>query len=64
MHAYTAIVDRGNPGTWHGKSATEPAATVACANDVEVPDGLLGTLDAQEFVFWRLMGLADALGCA
>jgi len=64
VHAYTAIVDRGNPGTWHGKSPTEPATSVACANDAEVLDGLLGTLDAHEFVFGRLMGLADALGCA
>ncbi|KAN0141756.1 hypothetical protein V8E53_000218 [Lactarius tabidus] len=50
----TAIVDHGNPGAWHGASATAPATTVACANDAEVLDGL--------FIFGRLMGLADALG--
>ena len=60
----TAIVDHGNPGAWHGTSATAPATTVACANDAEVLDGLLGALDSHEFVFGRLMGLADALGCA
>ncbi|KAH9055829.1 hypothetical protein EDB83DRAFT_2293073 [Lactarius deliciosus] len=58
----TAIVDHGNPGAWHGGSATAPATTVACANDAEVLDGLVGALDSHEFVFGRLMGLADALG--
>lgn len=60
----TAIVDHGNPGAWHGASATAPATTVACANDAEVLDGLVGALDSHEFIFGRLMGLADALGCA
>ena len=59
----TAIVDHGNPGAWHGTSATAPATTIACASDAEVLDGLLGALDSHEFVFGRLMGLADALGC-
>ncbi|KAN0141735.1 hypothetical protein V8E53_000197 [Lactarius tabidus] len=59
----TAIVDHGNPGAWHGTSATAPATTVACANDAEVLDGLVGALDSHEFIFGRLMGLADALGC-
>ncbi|KAN0141760.1 hypothetical protein V8E53_000222 [Lactarius tabidus] len=58
----TAIVDHGNPGAWHGASATAPATTVACANDAEVLDGLVGALDSHEFIFGRLMGLADALG--
>ncbi|KAN0141708.1 hypothetical protein V8E53_000170 [Lactarius tabidus] len=58
----TAIVDHGNPGAWHGTSATAPATTVACANDAEVLDGLVGALDSHEFIFGRLMGLADALG--
>ncbi|KAH8999593.1 hypothetical protein EDB86DRAFT_2908694 [Lactarius hatsudake] len=58
----TAIVDHGNPGAWHGGSATAPATTVACANDAEVLDGLVGALDSHEFIFGRLMGLADALG--
>ncbi|KAH9965648.1 hypothetical protein BJV74DRAFT_869879 [Russula compacta] len=60
--ARAAIVDHGNPGAWHGTSATAPATTVACTNDTEVLDGLLGVLDTHDFVFARLMGLADALG--
>ncbi|KAI0248416.1 hypothetical protein BJV78DRAFT_799137 [Lactifluus subvellereus] len=60
--ARTAIVDHGNPGAWHGTSASAPATTVPCTNDTEVVDGVLGVLDAHEFVFARLMGLADALG--
>ncbi|KAI0247771.1 hypothetical protein BJV78DRAFT_1285278 [Lactifluus subvellereus] len=62
--ARTAIVDHGNPGAWHGTSTSAPATTVPCTNDTEVLDGVLGVLDAHEFVFARLMGLADALGCA
>ena len=62
--ARTAIVDHGNPGAWHGTSATAPATTVGCTNDAEVLDGVLSMLDAHEFVFARLMGLTDALGCA
>ena len=38
-----AIVDHGNPGTWHGTPATVPMSL--CAYDVEVLDGLLGALD-------------------
>jgi hypothetical protein len=40
--------------------ATTPAMTIASGNDAGVPDGLLASL---EFVFGRLMGLVDALGC-
>jgi RNA exonuclease 1 len=58
-----AIVDHGNPGAWHGTSPAAPATTVACTNDAEVLDGVLSVLDTHEFVFARLMGLADALGC-
>src|ERR1700761_8051652 len=32
----TATVDRGNPGDWHGTSATATATTVGCAIDTEV----------------------------
>ena len=45
-------------------SASAPATTVACTNDAEVLDGVLGALDTHEFVFGRLVSLADALGCA
>ena len=58
------IVDHGNPGAWHDTSASALAMTASCMNDAEVPDGVLGALDEHEFVLARLMGLADALGCA
>ncbi|KAH9178008.1 hypothetical protein EDB89DRAFT_1297370 [Lactarius sanguifluus] len=46
MHAHgIAIVDRGDLGAWHVSSATAPATTVACMNDADVLDGLLGSLD-------------------
>ncbi|KAH9003701.1 hypothetical protein EDB86DRAFT_3072838 [Lactarius hatsudake] len=51
----TAIVDHGNPGSCQGTSAAGPP----CAND-DVLDGLLATLDADEF--GRLTGLADDMG--
>ena len=61
--ARTAIVDHGNPGAWHGTSAASPATTVPCTTDAEVLEGVLGALDSHEFIFARLMALADALGC-
>ena len=61
--ARAAIVDHGNPGAWHGTSASAPATTVPCTNDAEVIEGVVGALDSHEFVFARLMTLADALGC-
>ncbi|KAH9011778.1 hypothetical protein EDB84DRAFT_1646685, partial [Lactarius hengduanensis] len=57
----TAIGNPGNPVALHGTSATPPATTVACANDVEIVDELLGALDSHEFVFGRPTGLADTL---
>ncbi|KAH9025150.1 ribonuclease H-like protein [Lactarius hengduanensis] len=39
-----------------------PPRLSPCANDAEVLDGLVGALDSHEFIFGRLMGLADALG--
>jgi RNA exonuclease 1 len=61
--ARAAIVDHGNPGAWHGTSPTAPATTIACTSDAEVVEGVVGALDSHEFVFARLMGFADALGC-
>jgi RNA exonuclease 1 len=61
--ARTAIVDHGNPGAWHSISAAAPTTTVACRSDAKVVEGVLGALDSHEFVFARLMALADALGC-
>ena len=45
-------------------SASTSATTVACTNAAEVLDGVLGALDTHKFAFARLMGLADASGCA
>ena len=61
--AYTAIVDHGNPGAWHGTSVAAPTTTVPCTTDAEVLEGALGALDSHEFIFARLMALADTLGC-
>jgi RNA exonuclease 1 len=54
--ARAAIVDNGNLGAW-------PATTVSCTSDAEMIEGVVGALDPHEFVFARLMTLADALGC-
>jgi hypothetical protein len=54
--ACTAIVNHDNPGTWHGTSVLAPVTTVPCTNDTEVLDGVLGALDAHQFVFARLVG--------
>ena len=62
--ARAVIVDHGNPGAWHDTSASAPATTVPCTTDAEVLDGILGALNTHEFVFARLTGLANALGCA
>ncbi len=62
-HARQSFTTAG-PGAWHGTSASVPATTVVCTNNAEVPDGVLGALDTHEFVYARLMGLGDALGCA
>ncbi|KAF8256535.1 hypothetical protein EI94DRAFT_1860082 [Lactarius quietus] len=58
----TAIVDHCNPGAWYSQSATAPATTIACANHAEVLGGLLGALYSHEFIFGRVMGLADGPG--
>ena len=60
----TAIVDQGSPGAWHCTSVTVQATTVACANDAEVLDGLVGALGFHKFILGLLMGVADALGFA
>ncbi|KAH9037467.1 hypothetical protein EDB85DRAFT_1936257 [Lactarius pseudohatsudake] len=60
--ARTVIFYLGSLGAWDGTSATAPAMTVACANNAEVLNRLLGAPSCHELVFGRLMGLADALG--
>jgi len=42
-------------------SVNAPATTVPCTTDAEALDCILGALDTREFVFARLMGLANAL---
>jgi hypothetical protein len=39
---HMVVVDHGNPGTWHRTSVTVPTMTIACRNDAEVLEGLLG----------------------
>ncbi|KAH9010510.1 hypothetical protein EDB85DRAFT_2050136 [Lactarius pseudohatsudake] len=62
--ARTVIVYPGSLGAWDGTSATAPAMTVACADNAEVLDRLLGPPSRHELIFGRLIGLADALGYA
>jgi hypothetical protein len=40
-----------NPGAWRGTSVTAPGTAVACANDAEVFEGLLGAQELHELVF-------------
>ena len=47
----TPFVNHDNPEVSHGPSAMKPATTVACANDADELDGLLGALG--EFAFGR-----------
>ncbi|TFK22234.1 ribonuclease H [Coprinopsis marcescibilis] len=54
-----AVVDYGNPGAMHGSKAT---TALGCKSDEEVVDGVLGVVGSHDFVFGRLMGLADRLG--
>lgn len=56
----SAVVDHGNPASWHGSKAN---TTVACTSDEEVLDGLLGAIPSHTFTFGRFTALADALGC-
>ncbi|KAH8114272.1 hypothetical protein DFH11DRAFT_1596896 [Phellopilus nigrolimitatus] len=53
----TAVVDRGNPATWHGAGASR---TVACATDEEVAKGVLQCIDDSDFIWARFSGLAEA----
>ncbi|RXW13863.1 hypothetical protein EST38_g11992 [Candolleomyces aberdarensis] len=55
----SAVVDYGNPAHMHGNKAT---TALACKTDEEVVEGLLGVVPSHDFVFARLMGLADVLG--
>lgn len=56
----TAVVDHGNPATWHGSGATR---TIACTTDDEVAKGVLQCIPESDFIWARLSGLAEAQGC-
>ncbi|KAI5116896.1 hypothetical protein M0805_004164 [Coniferiporia weirii] len=60
-HLRTALVDRGNPSTWHAPGAGA-GRTLACASDAEVVQGILQCVDECDFVWARLSGLAEAQG--
>ncbi|TFY76484.1 hypothetical protein EWM64_g7526 [Hericium alpestre] len=47
----SAVIDHGNPGTWHGAKATTP---VACKTDEEVVQGVLEAIPNHQFIFGRL----------
>lgn len=56
----SAVVDHGNPASWHGSKAT---TTVACKSDDEVLEGLVNAIPSHIFSFGRFTALADTLGC-
>lgn len=55
----SAVVDRGNPSSWHGSKAT---TTVACKTDEDVLKGLLDVAPSHNFIFGRFTGIADTCG--
>lgn len=55
----SAVVDYGNPANMHGSKAT---TTVPCKSDEDIVDGVVEAVGSHDFVFARLMGLADRLG--
>ncbi|THU83469.1 ribonuclease H [Dendrothele bispora CBS 962.96] len=55
----TAVVDRGNPGLMHGNKATK---SVGCEDDEEAVNQIVDLLPSHDFVFGRLMGLANLKG--
>ncbi|KAF8530788.1 hypothetical protein JB92DRAFT_3081178 [Gautieria morchelliformis] len=54
----SAVVDYGNPSTWHGAKAT---VAVACKSDTDILNGMLETLPQCHFIFGRFMELSEAL---
>ena len=47
----------------HAHGDRRPRHPVACTNDADIRDRLLGALDFHEFVSRRLTGLETTLGC-
>jgi RNA exonuclease 1 len=56
----TAVVDRGNPGLMHGNKSSK---SVGCEDDEEVVKAILDLTPSHDFVFGRLMNLANLKGC-
>ncbi len=56
----SAVVDHGQPATWHGSKAT---TTVACKSDEEVLEGIVNAVSSHTFTFGRFTEVADRLGC-
>ncbi|KAF8590757.1 ribonuclease H-like protein [Ramaria rubella] len=54
----SAVVDYGNPSTWHGAKAT---VAIACKSDTDVLNGIVEALPQCHFVFGRFMELSEAL---
>ncbi|GAA5822345.1 hypothetical protein JCM3770_000527 [Rhodotorula araucariae] len=55
----SAVIDHGTPGQWHGAKAT---TAIACANDDEVLQGLLDSVDKHDLTIARFMDLSHTLG--
>ncbi|BGP37396.1 hypothetical protein JCM10450v2_001305 [Rhodotorula kratochvilovae] len=55
----SAVVDHGTPGQWHGAKAT---TAIACANDDEVLQGMLDSVDKHDLTIGRFMDLSHTLG--
>ncbi|KZW02879.1 ribonuclease H-like protein [Exidia glandulosa HHB12029] len=54
----SAVIDYGNPGSWHGAKAT---TAIACKSDEDVMRGVLESLPRHDFVFGRMIALSEAL---
>lgn len=54
----SAVVDYGNPGSWHGAKAT---TAIACKSDEEVMRGVVEATARHDFVFGRMIALSEAL---
>ena len=56
----SAICDHGTPSSGHGSRAT---TVVKCRTDDEVISAMCDNVPKHDFVFGRLMELADVQGC-
>jgi len=56
----SAVVDHGNPAVMHGSKAS---TAIGCTSDEEIVEKFLEVIPSHEFVFARLMSLANIQGC-